>query len=251
MLNRSKLHLIIFIVAFLLSIGLLAKNVLFLFVFFFLGTYLYFRQVSVTKIISLGFLFVAIALISSNLRLGNSEYILIYSRMGNLEIPAILAWYNTYFAVNITHLDTYFTNGYTPTYGLSSMSLLTSLLLLKGPVQELLGNQIIHFNGLGGGVNVNSFLKTYLSDFGVMSSLVLVPLGYLVSHIYKLYMNRKGYFYMLLHCGLIYAVTFSVFGDFFNRLMVYIGIAFILLPIYLTKKLAQKDTRKVIYHEKS
>lgn len=234
--KKSKIfYFLMFLVTFFGAVSLLTKNILFIMIFFFLGIMYYYNKLNIKRTL----IFVSIALflllLSSAIRTGSEAYIQQYSRINNSELPPFFHWFNTYFAINITHLNTYFNNEYTPTYGLKSISLITSLLLLKGNVEQFLGEQIIYFNGLGGNINVVPLLITYYTDFNIFSFIPMFFIGLLAGIVNIYYNAKKSFFIAVVYSGFMYILALSVFADYLNRLMIPIAVFFVLIPYYMAK----------------
>jgi len=227
-------YLIIFIFSFIAVLSLLAKNTVFLFFFFFMSSFVFFKKPTLKKIM----LFLAIALFiflfSSALRTGSSDYIQNYSRIDYYGLPNIFYWINTYFAINVTHLNTYFVEGFTPTYGTDIAGNFISLFFLKDYVDSFVGKRIVYFNGLGGNINVVPLFFVYLSDFDFLAFIPIFFLGMLSGFITNGFVEKRSFVYSLFYGGLLYALSLSVFADYLHRLMVPIAIFLLFIPYFFS-----------------
>lgn len=227
----KKAFLLLGLVALIGAASLLAKNILFITFFTFISILIFYKKLSSKRLMyflasSVGFL-----LISSAVRTGDDSYIKGYSQIDYEFLPSFFYWINTYFAINISHLNTYFTEGYTPTYGTSSINLISSLLFLRTKVEELLGPQIIYYNGLGGYINVRPMIYAYLSDFGLLGFFPLAIVGSISRWVSDKFNSSDSVVYAFIYSGFAYILALSVFGDFLNRLMIPINILFLSIPV--------------------
>ena len=245
--KKSKLFYgFVFFISFICSVSLLAKNIMFLILFFFFTFLIAHKKINSKQSILYGSIFIFLLLVSSSIRTGSSEYIKMYSQIKFNDLPLFFYWINTYFSINITHLNTYFVNGYTSTFGLGSLKIFTSLFFLKDYVNQIIGDTIIYYNGLGGNINVRPLLYTYLADFGYLSFIPILILGVFSRRVQDNFKFNRSFLSIILYAGFMYILILSVFGDFLNRLMVPISIFFIYIP-YL---LARKSTLKKISFSK-
>lgn len=229
-------YALLFFVSTAAAASMLAKNILLLSVTFAIAILNFYRYLTVKKLVIIGIVFIIGVVLLMNVRLGDSNYIGEYSTIDYDGLPQLFYWINTYLAINITHLNTYFDVGYTPTYGLTTFQSFTSLLGIKDWAKDIIGPEIIHYNGLGGNINVTPLHLSYLTDFGVFGVFAFLPLGLLAATLDKLYKLRTSYFVCLLFAGLTYSLGLSVFGDFLHPLMVYIAIFFLYIPYAMYKR---------------
>lgn len=229
-------YAVLFFVSTAAAASMLAKNILLLSGAFALAILNFDRYLTVKRLLTIGFFFLLGIVFLMNIRLGDSDYISQYSAIDYDGLPQIFYWINTYLAINVTHLNTYFEFGYTPTYGLSTFQSFTSLLGIKDWAKDIIGLETIHYNGLGGNINVTPLHLTYLTDFGAFGVLAFIPLGFLAAIIDRVYRWRRSYFVCLLFAGLTYSFGLSVFGDFLHPLMVYVAIFFLYIPYIMYRR---------------
>lgn len=235
--KKSKLfYLIIGLIALVGAASLLAKNILFITFFTFVSILIFYKKLFLKNLILIGATSAGILLLSSAIRTGSDSYIKIYSQIEYDNLPSFFYWINTYFAINISHLNTYFNEGYSATYGTKSIGLLTSLLFVRTKIQELLGPEIVHYNGLGGYINVVPMLYSYLTDFGIAGFTPMIIIGRISRWVTDRFRNSNSIFYAFLYGGFAYILGLSVFGDFLNRLMIPVNIVFLSIPylIFIT-----------------
>ncbi len=233
--KSKKFYAILFIIGFILTLSQLTKNVLFMTIFYFVGLLNCFRPIPFKKVIIYTVLASTLLLLSSAIRTGSGDYIKLYSRIGYDELPTAFYWINTYFAINITHMGSYFENGYTETYGLRSIGSMTSFMLLRSQVDDIIGNMRIYYSGLGGNINVYPLLTNYMFDFGLLAFVPVMLLGFISSMVNHFYQANRSYFSAILFGMFSYILFLSVFGDFLNRLMLPLSALALLLPYYLSQ----------------
>jgi len=234
--RKSKFfYFTLFLITIVAAISLLTKNILFLTIFYFVAIMKYHERLSLKYLVTFFIVSVGFLLLSSAIRTGSYEYIKTYSRIGYHGLPIFFYWINTYFAINITHLNTYLEEGFTRTYGFGTISLFTSLFFLKGYTQEIIGEEIVHYNGLGGQINVVPMLYSYLTDYGFFAFIPMFFVGLISGYIYLRFKFKKSFFYAIMYGSFAYILALSVFGDFLNRLMVPINAFFLLVPYYMSK----------------
>ncbi len=236
--GKRKVYMCIFLVASVLAASVFAKNIMFMILFFFLSTWAYYRNISLNKLKYFLIIFVTLMMISAILRTGSNDYIKRYSQIGYQNMPSIMHWLNTYFAVNVSHWQTYFENGYTSTYGLNTIKSISSFLFVRTQLEHaIVGKEIVsYFNGLGGDINVIPLLTVYMFDFGILGPFALIFIGILAAFVNDGYNRKKGFAFVLLHAALSYAFVLSVFGDFLNRIMLHVAVLFLIIPFILSGK---------------
>ena len=230
-LRRRFLYLLISIIGFLLTFSLLSKNVLLLFGIFFIYTFDYLVGLKRKHVLWIVIFGVAVFFGSSFIRLGSHQYMKVYSRIESDNLSVVLHWLNTYFGINITHLNTYFRLNLDPTLGYHFTGSIWSFLFLRNSAREIFAANIpVVYNGLGGGVNVTPLFFSYLLDFGSLGALAMLPIGFLSGYVYLKHSTRYSYTSTILASACSFALMFSVFGDFVNRIMVHIAVLFLCIP---------------------
>ena len=112
---------------------------------------------------------------------------------------------------------------------------MTSLLLLKGNVEEFIGTRIVYFNGLGGNIDVFPLFMTYYTDFNIFSFIPMILIGLVSGRLNTNYNSKKSFIVAIMYSGFMYILALSVFADYLNRLMIPIAVFFVLIPYFATK----------------